>query len=674
MAIKSNIQELKFLYARVFCLAVVMLCVASGVFAQEKQVIQIKTFDQNLQVLRNVEVSLNNKEYVSVGSRGVAIVELNASDLPIKTIKIKDEKLEAASWNFSKGIVEVIIRAKNYSLVHIAVRFPDGAPVSNYTVIYKGSTTITSVTNRAGEFDLPLPLNEKSISMDQFTIKDLVVNELNKSEQGSIIIVDRPRTKEPEKKVELPSTKDQLKDFDLTRLDSIQSLTVFYAAFKNIPISSLSPQAKAQVDAKFNQLVAKLEDSLASARRSPDFIGNISDSSFVTQDIQNLLSSVTLESEALINNRSDFENKINVIVSKLDKGVGNLSAGDRQSVLNDLDHLEQLLIQNESRFYQNQNDYREIINTLREKYLDVEKLETQLSDAENRRLEEERIFRQRLFVILGILIVFGVLIVLLISFSGRLRRQAKDLKAANEEVKTINENLEEIVIKRTQLLEASNKELDTFLYRASHDLRAPIRSILGLCSIMDHIPQDEFVTRLERVTTGMDRMLSKLIDNSEINQESSKIATINLSDTIREVEKEQEKYIRESGVQFHIDCPKDITLRTSPMLIESILSNLVENAVFFSSMKNPDHARVEIKAQVNGQGVELSVYDNGIGIDDSLRPQLFNMFFTGHELSKGNGLGLYTVQRCVRALSGNVVVESEVGRYTKFKISLPYTI
>ncbi|HMG93294.1 MAG TPA: hypothetical protein VK589_24725, partial [Chryseolinea sp.] len=94
--------------------------------AQEKQSIQVRTFDQKLQPLRNIEVSLNGKDYFSVGNKAVAIVEVNASDLPVKSVKIRDEKLEAASWDFSKGVIEIIVRPKSYTLVHFVVQFPDG--------------------------------------------------------------------------------------------------------------------------------------------------------------------------------------------------------------------------------------------------------------------------------------------------------------------------------------------------------------------------------------------------------------------------------------------------------------------------------------------------------------------------------------------------------------------
>jgi signal transduction histidine kinase len=365
--------------------------------------------------------------------------------------------------------------------------------------------------------------------------------------------------------------------------------------------------------------------------------------------------------------------KIKVISDKLEKGIANFSADERQNLLTDLDRLEKLLIENEGKFYQNQSDYRLAINELREKYFDIQSLESRLSDSEKQRGEEQRIYNQRILFIAGVLIAFGALIILLISFSARVRKQAKALKMANEEIQTINENLEAIVIKRTKLLEETNRELDTFLYRASHDLRSPIRSILGLCNIIDSIPSSELLARMKGTTLGMDRMLKKLIYISEISQQSSNISTVQVSTSIQEVKSRLEETIRDTGVKINVECPENITIRTSPALLENILTNLVENAIFFSMIKDSHHAQVDIKAIVKGNAMEISVYDNGVGIEEAIRPRLFDMFFTGHEKAKGNGLGLYAVQKSVTALYGKVHVESEVGHYSRISVLIPHS-
>ena len=80
-------------------LLIFFLIAAAPAWAQKKQLVQVKGFDQQLVPFKNVEVSINNKEYFSLGNKGVAFVELLDTDFPLKSIKVKDEKLETASWN-----------------------------------------------------------------------------------------------------------------------------------------------------------------------------------------------------------------------------------------------------------------------------------------------------------------------------------------------------------------------------------------------------------------------------------------------------------------------------------------------------------------------------------------------------------------------------------------------
>jgi len=640
--------------------AMLTLCVAA--YAQDKQMIQLKTFDEKLRVMRNVELSINGGEYVSTGAKGAAFVELDASDLPVKSIRIKDNQLEAASWNTSKGTIEIIVRQKSSSIVHFALRLPNGRPVAGTSITFKGANTTTVKTNAAGEFDLELPLQSKA-SAEQFQIANMKVVRLNLSDKENILVAERTTAAD-----KTTTTRDQLVAFDLSRLDSIQSLTVFYAVFKNVSMSNLSDEARARIDAKFKELVGRMQTAEA---QHTDFISSISDSSFVDQDIHNLLNHATRESQALDINRTAFEEKINVITRKLEKGFANMDESTRKSLLSDLDRLEAMLIENESKFYKNQNDYRDIISTLKDKYFDTQSLEQQLSITELKRQEEQRVFQRQILTALAVLIVFGVLIVLLVSFSGRLKQQREALRAANEEIRTINENLEAIVVKRTLSLEESNRELDTFLYRASHDLRSPISSILGLCNIGDKIPTRDFIDRVRGTVLKMDRMLKKLIETSEISQESQKVSEFNVRTAIADIQKALAQYIHDNGVEFHIDCQEDIHVHSNATTLKAILANLIENAVHFSHLRSPDHARVEVKVAAQNNTVNISVYDNGVGIDPTVQPEVFKMFYIGHEKSRGNGLGLYVVKKATQALRGTIEVASEAGKYSKFTIALP---
>jgi len=658
-----NLFDLKVFSGRLLFL---FFLLSTTLQAQQKQTVQVKTFDQNLQVFRNVEVSINRRDFVSIGEKGMAFTELNVQE-QIQSVTIKNETLEAASWNFSKGVVEIIIRKKSHRMFSIQLRNQDAGPVANLPINFEGSKNLKATSDANGKFEIPLSLEEKVISGTQFKIEGYHIVGLQGNDDGGVLTIEAVKNQqEPPKQ-----NQDYFKNFDISKLDSIQSLTAFYAIFKRYPMNTLSEEARRKIDEKFNQLVNQHEDSLKIA--GSEFMGKISDSSLVGDDIRNLLSQAQLENSTLDGQRSDFDEKIRIINDKLSSGIVNLDANSRQQLLADLTILEKLLTDNESRFYKNQNDYRQIIDALKGKFLDVENLETRLSESEAQRLEEQRVFQQRLVAAFVLVVVFGVLILLLIRFSARLRKQKKNLEAANAEIQRINENLESIVDHRTRLLAEAHRELDTFLYRASHDLRSPVRSIVGLCSIGEHMSQRELVDKVKSTTMEMDRLLKSLSVISEINQPSN-YSSITLLHVVEDVRQKFSEYIQSQNIRVTINCPADLVFFSYPNLVEVILMNLFENALFFSALRGNIEAHVEFKADYKGDGVEFSVYDNGIGIDADIRQRLYDMFYKGHTESKGNGLGLYIVQKSVQALNGSIRMESEVGKYSRFIVDLPLSI
>jgi signal transduction histidine kinase len=657
----------------------IFLFIATAAFGQDKQVVQIKTFDHQLKALGSIDVSINDKDFIAVNAKGSAFTELSASDLPPKSVRIKNDELEAESWNYSKGVIEIIIRRKSFKVHSWTVKDTEGTTLSNLKIEFKGRKSHELTSNASGQFSIPLALDEKFISANQFSIQGYTSIRFQLGDRENVLFVEAPKPvvatieSPPQEKVnQVP--KGYFQNFDMAMLDSIQSLTVFYSIFKNVQIKDLSEAEKKKVDNKFNQLVRQLEDSV---RKSEVFVGKISDSSFVKDDLTYLLSQAREESQMLEAQRADFDEKIKIISNKLASGIGNLDQETRDKLLSDLTLLEMLLKENESRFFKNQNDYRAIINSLKERFFDFSDLENRLSESELQRLEEQRIFRQRLLIIVSIAGLFAVLIVLLIRFSNRLRKQKKQLEDANAEIKRMNENLEILVYVRTKLLAEAHKELDTFLYRASHDLRSPVCSIIGLCNIASSLlpggESKELIERVVMTTESMDKLLKKLSLISEINQPSD-YSEIRLLEIFVVVESRFRSFINENDVQFTIDCPFDLTVNSYPNLVNAIVTNVVENALYYSTMKQRSRPVVEIKATIEDNRVVVTVFDNGIGIDQAVQPKIFDMFYKGNTRSKGNGLGLYIVNKSLQALEGEVRLESMPNEYSKFTMYLPVNL
>src|SRR5262245_37885789 len=91
-------------------LTIVLFCFVCHAVIAQKTSVQVKAFDQNLQPLKNTQIAFNDLEFFSTGNKGTVIVDLDATELPIRNVRVKNETLEAASWNMSKGIVEIIVR------------------------------------------------------------------------------------------------------------------------------------------------------------------------------------------------------------------------------------------------------------------------------------------------------------------------------------------------------------------------------------------------------------------------------------------------------------------------------------------------------------------------------------------------------------------------------------
>ncbi len=669
-----------------YLLTALVLMSVTALHAQQSQMIQVKTFNEQLQPIRDVGVSINKKEFITTNDKGVAFTEIAENELPVKSIDIKDKQLEAKAWNYGKNILEVTIRRKSYQLTNILVRDQHQNPIPNLSVVFTGKKTTEVITNATGRAEIPLGIEEHINSATQFTVENREILGLQ-SIDGSYVLTIKALEQQiledtvvianvPKVEVSKPITnKEYLGQFDFSKIDSIQSLTMFYAIFKNYEIQSLDEKTKQKIDKKFNALIGQLQrDTVSEVQLS--YLGQISDSSIVENDIRNLLNHATAENLTLLFQKDQFDEKIEIIDSKLKGGMESLDENARAALYSDLLELERLLRENEILFYKNLNYYRDIINSLKEKYFDFQHIENKLSESEARLLEEQRIFRQRILGISAVVLVFTILILLLIRFSTRLKKQKVALLHANDEVKRINGNLEGIVLDRTKMLEESNRELDTFLYRASHDLRSPVCSIKGLCNILvgfsDGEPK-ELVERVVTTTDKMDRLLLKLGIMSEINHPSEYIP-INFLKMAMQVKQKFEEIISEQNIDFEIDCSEEIAFISYPRLVEVVLTSLVENAVYYGVLHNSKPTKITLKGTVVKDTLKFSVEDNGVGIDENLQPKLFNMFFKGHEASKGNGLGLYIVQKSIGRLKGSITVESEPGEFSKFTVQIPLKI
>ncbi|MFY0671956.1 MAG: HAMP domain-containing histidine kinase [Bacteroidia bacterium] len=248
------------------------------------------------------------------------------------------------------------------------------------------------------------------------------------------------------------------------------------------------------------------------------------------------------------------------------------------------------------------------------------------------------------------------------------------------ELEFTNNNLQKIVAERTREIEDSkrkleaqnselirlNNELDTFVYRSSHDMRAPIATLLGL---LEMAKNESNLEKKKGLYDFMDVSIQKLdefIHEITLMTKNSKfelqIEAFNLLDLIQEVLAETAYHKNFSDIDIRLQVHAAIVVNTDRFRLKTILKNLISNSIKYSKNVN---SWVEINHKDLGNKLNrITVADNGQGIPKEHLENVFKMFHRANLRSKGSGLGLYIVKEAASKINGNINLESEEGKGT----------
>lgn len=222
-------------------------------------------------------------------------------------------------------------------------------------------------------------------------------------------------------------------------------------------------------------------------------------------------------------------------------------------------------------------------------------------------------------------------------------------------------------------LQIRNTELDNFVYKVSHDLRAPLSSILGLVNLANLESNDDdprmYLQLIGKKVGQLDKFIGDVLSHSKnlkveiniqdidfthlIHQAFSDLSYLNGADTVV-------KTIHVEGAKF----------RSDPWRISEIFRNLVSNAIKYRKLTEPE-THININIQVSSVMATIEFSDSGIGISEDNLPKIFEMFYRAAEQSEGSGIGLYIVKNAVDKLGGSLDVKSKAGEGTTFIVSLP---
>lgn len=253
-----------------------------------------------------------------------------------------------------------------------------------------------------------------------------------------------------------------------------------------------------------------------------------------------------------------------------------------------------------------------------------------------------------------------------------LQAQSEELRESHDVIAQLNENLEQKVEERTQQMHQAFKELDTFFYRSSHDFRRPLTTFMGLAEVAKITVTDknalDLFAKVKETAVNLDRMLIKLQSISDVGADQFALKPVDIKAIFENSEKTYSEALYQGKIKLMLNVEPIDSFVSYPAFLKIILDNLLENAIQFSKLEN---SVIEFEARKKDSGVEISVGDNGIGIDEEYKSRVFDMFFRASELSKGNGLGLYIVRKATEKLQGTLLLESKPQRGTRVTMWFP---
>lgn len=248
---------------------------------------------------------------------------------------------------------------------------------------------------------------------------------------------------------------------------------------------------------------------------------------------------------------------------------------------------------------------------------------------------------------------------------------------AQEELRQINEDLEQRIDDRTSQLRQAIGELESFSYSVSHDLRAPLRTISGFTGVLHDEYRDlldaegrNFLENIRRGASEMSQLIDDLLNFSRMSRRKLEFEVVDMAKQVHDVYTELRAHVPHREINFTTD--NLLPCKGDHAMIRQVLVNLIWNSIKFTGKKPV--ADITFKSKLRDPGlIEYSISDNGVGFNMKYANKLFGVFqrLHPHEDFDGTGVGLAIIQRIIIRHGGSVVAEGEEGVGATFSFTLP---
>ncbi len=261
---------------------------------------------------------------------------------------------------------------------------------------------------------------------------------------------------------------------------------------------------------------------------------------------------------------------------------------------------------------------------------------------------------------------------------SNLTRLSTAIKSAlhQKEVEKKRLEAEEHLKRQNQELIKINSELDSFVYRVSHNLRSPLTSVLGLIQIsrLGNISEEElanYLSLMEKSILRLDSTIKDILDYSQNTRKEIEIKEVDIERLAQEAVSNFRYYEGFDKAKINIKTENGVPFYSDPFRLNVILGSLVSNAVKFVDLNTKPVPVINITSHIDEKKAVITVEDNGVGIEKENVGKVFDMFFKTSQKGAGAGLGLYIVKEAVEKLGGRVTLSSERGQGTKVTVEVP---